>query len=191
MIRIVRLSAAVLLAAALTAGACAKKKPAPPAPSPTPPAPVEKTTPAPPPPPTPAPPAPTPPALTEDEIFARTTLQELNEKRPLGDVFFELDSIEITGDGRATLQKNIEFLKRWPSTKVTVEGHADSRGTNEYNLALGDRRAAAVRDYLVSLGLDAGRASIVSKGEEQPQCSDENEACWQKNRRGTFIFTAK
>jgi peptidoglycan-associated lipoprotein len=191
MTRIVRLSAAALLAAALTATACAKKKPEAPAATPTPPPPVEKTTPAPPPPPKPAPPAPTPPALTEDEIFAKTTLEELNAKRPLGDVFFVYDSIEITSDGRATLQKNSEFLKRWPSTKVMVEGHADSRGTNEYNLALGERRAAAVRDYLVSLGLDAGRTSIVSKGEEQPQCGEETDACWQKNRRGTFIFTAK
>ena len=191
MTRTVRLSAAVLLATALTAGACGKKQPETPAATPTPPPPVEKTTPAPPPPPKPAPPAPTPPALTEDEIFARTTLEELNAKRPLGDVFFKYDSIEITSDGQAALQKNSEFLKRWPTTKVMVEGHADSRGTNEYNLALGERRAAAVRDYLVSLGLDAGRASIVSKGEEQPQCGDENEGCWQKNRRGTFIFTAK
>ena len=75
--------------------------------------------------------------------------------------------------------------------KVTVEGHADSRGTNEYNLALAERRASAVRDYLVSLGLAADRVTIVSLGEEQPACSEETEACWQKNRRGHFRFTAK
>ncbi len=191
MTRTVRLSAAVLVAAALSAGACGKKKPEVPAATPTPPPPVEKTTPPPPPPPKPAPPAPTPPALTEDEIFARMTLDDLNAKRPLGDVFFALDSIEITSDGRATLQKNSEFLKRWPSTKVMVEGHADSRGTNEYNLALGERRAAAVRDYMSSLGVAADRMSIVSKGEEQPACTQDTESCWQENRRGFFVITAK
>ncbi len=191
MTRTACLSVAVVLAAVLTAGACAKKKPEPPAPAPTPPPPVEKTTPAPPPPPPPPPPKPAPAPLTEEEIFSRMTLDELNAKRPLGDVFFDYDSVEIKPEARTTLQTNVEYLKRWASTKVMIEGHADSRGTNEYNLALGERRAAAVRDYLVTLGLDTSRATIVSKGEEQPQCSDENESCWQKNRRGTFIFTAK
>ena len=190
MTRTACLSVAVVLAAALTAGACAKKKPVPPAPAPTPPPPVEKTTPAPPPPP-PPPPKPAPAPLSEEEIFSRMTLDELNAKRPLGDVFFDYDSVTVKPEARTVLQTNFEYLKRWASTKVMIEGHADARGTNEYNLALGERRAAAVRDYLVSLGLDAGRATIVSKGEEQPQCSDENESCWQKNRRGTFIFTAK
>jgi peptidoglycan-associated lipoprotein len=72
-----------------------------------------------------------------------------------------------------------------------VEGHADSRGTNEYNLALAERRAAASRDYLVSLGIPADRVTIVSKGEEQPFCTEETESCWQQNRRGHFLFTAK
>ena len=89
------------------------------------------------------------------------------------------------------LQKDIEWLKRWPSTKIMVEGHCDSRGTPEYNLALGDRRAKAVQDYLVSLGLTADRVQIVSKGKEAPFCSEENEACWQQNRRGHFVITAK
>lgn len=183
------LCAAVALAVAVSAGACAKKKPEPPAPAPPPP-PAEKTTPAPPPPPPPAP-KPEPAPLSEEEIFAKMTLDELNAKKPLGDVFFDYDSVVIKPEGRTALQKNFEYLKRWASTRIMVEGHADSRGTNEYNLALGERRAAAVRDYLVSLGLDNARASIVSKGEEQPQCTEENESCWQKNRRGTFVFTAK
>jgi len=106
-------------------------------------------------------------------------------------VFFGYDSTDLTDESRAGLQKNIDWMKRWTSTKVMVEGHADSRGTNEYNLALGERRADAVRDYLVGLGLTADRITIVSKGEEQPFCSDENEACWQQNRRGHFIITAK
>jgi peptidoglycan-associated lipoprotein len=82
-------------------------------------------------------------------------------------------------------------MKRWTTTKVLVEGHADSRGTAEYNLALGERRATSVRDYLVNLGIPANRVQIVSKGKEAPFCSEENENCWQQNRRGHFVITAK
>jgi peptidoglycan-associated lipoprotein len=128
---------------------------------------------------------------TEDEIFANKTLDQLNAEKPLADVFFAYDSTTLTDEARASLQKNIDWMKRWSGTKIMVEGHADSRGTNEYNLALGERRADAVRDYLVSLGLAADRVTIVSKGEEQPFCSDENESCWHDNRRGHFIITAK
>ena len=77
------------------------------------------------------------------------------------------------------------------STRIMVEGHADSRGTNEYNLALAERRADTARDYLVGLGIPNERITIVSKGEEQPFCKEENESCWQQNRRGHFIITAK
>lgn len=186
-----RQCAAVLLVAACAAGACAKKKPAPPpAPPPAAPAPPP-TTPPPPPPPPPAPPAPAPPAPTEDEIFKNKTLDQLNAEKPLTDAFFAYDSTELTADARGALQKDVDWMKRWTSTKVMVEGHADSRGTNEYNLALGERRADAVRDYMVSLGLPVERLTIVSKGEEQPFCSEDKEACWQQNRRGHFIITAK
>jgi peptidoglycan-associated lipoprotein len=89
------------------------------------------------------------------------------------------------------MQKNVDWMRRWTSTQVTVEGHADSRGSSEYNLALGSRRATAVRDYLVSLGVPTGRITVVSKGKEQPFCTQENESCWQQNRRGHFIITAK
>ena len=82
-------------------------------------------------------------------------------------------------------------MKRWSSTKVMVEGHADSRGTAEYNLALGERRASAVRDYLVNLGVAADRITVVSKGKEAPVCSEEAESCWAQNRRGHFVITAK
>jgi peptidoglycan-associated lipoprotein len=182
--------AALLLLVSLTAGACANKKVVPPEPGPTP-APVETSKPTTPPPP-PPPPATTPPAApTEDEIFAKTTLEELNNQKPLADVFFGYDAVDISEEGRASLQKNFAWLKRWPSTKIMVEGHADSRGTNEYNLALAERRADAVRDYLVGLGLANDRINIVSKGEEQPACTEETEACWQQNRRGHFIITAK
>ena len=185
------LSAVVVLALAVGAAGCGKKKVETPAPPPaTAPAP-EPTKPTPPPAPAP-PPAATPPAApTEDELFARETLEELNKRAPLADVLFDYDSVELREDARQMLQKHITWLKRWASTKFVVEGHADSRGTNEYNLALAERRAAAVRDYLVSLGLAADRVTIVSLGEEQPGCSEETEACWQSNRRGHFRFTAK
>jgi peptidoglycan-associated lipoprotein len=181
---------AAILAIALTGGACAKKAPEPPPPAPTAPPKPEPTTPKPPPPPPPAPPE-KPRELTEEEIFAKMSLDELNKKGVLSDVFFALDSTELTQESRASIQKNVEYMKRWASTRVMVEGHADSRGTNEYNLALAERRAGAVRDYMVSLGLPAERLTIVSKGEEAPFCTEENESCWQQNRRGHFVFTAK
>jgi peptidoglycan-associated lipoprotein len=81
-------------------------------------------------------------------------------------------------------------LKKRSAAKVLIEGHADSRGTSEYNLALGERRAAATRDYLVSLGVAADRVTTVSKGKEQPFCKEETESCWQQNRVGYFLFTA-
>ena len=186
------LSVVVVLALAVGAGACGKKKvetPAPPPPAAAAPAPAT-TKPPTPPPPSPPPSNPTV-APTEDELFARETLEDLNKRAPLADVFFEYDSVELREDARATIQKNLTWLKRWTSTKFVVEGHADARGTNEYNLALAERRAAAVRDYIVSLGLAADRVTVVSLGEEQPQCSEETEDCWHKNRRGHFRFTAK
>ena len=188
----VRVFAAIALTAVVGVSACAKKKPGPlpdaPAPTPAPPA---ATRPAPPPPPPPAPREAPPAPLTEDEIFARKSLDALNAEKPLTDAFFALDSAQIGDDAKPGLQKDADWLKRWPSTKVMVEGHADSRGTAEYNLALGEKRAGAVRAYLVNLGLGSDRVQIVSKGKESPLCSDENEACWQQNRRGHFVITAK
>lgn len=181
--------AAILLALSLTAGACAKK--APETPPPAAPAPQPETKPEAPPPPPPPPPAPTPPAPTEDEIFAKKTLEQLNAEKPLADVYFAYDSTDLSEEARASLQKNLQWLNRWTSTKIMIEGHADSRGTNEYNLALAERRAAAVRDYLASLGLAADRMNIVSKGEEQPFCTEETADCWQQNRVGHFIITEK
>jgi peptidoglycan-associated lipoprotein len=187
-----RTGAAAMIVCALAIGACGKKKPEV-KPQPAPP-PVEKATTTPPPPaPTPPPaPAPTPDRpLTEDELFAKATPEELTKSGVLKPVFFAYDSIALTEESRSILQKNVEYLKRRPSTKVMVEGHADSRGTNEYNLALAERRADAVRDYVVSLGVAVDRVTIVSKGEEQPFCREENESCWQQNRVGFFVFTAK
>ena len=173
------------------ASACHKKVP-PPAPAPPPP-PPPAATPAPPPPP-PPPPAPTPPPprpLTEEEIFARKSLEQLNAEKPLDDVFFDLDKSDIREDGKSALQKDADWMKKWTSTQTTVEGHCDSRGSSEYNLSLGSRRANAVKDYLVSLGIAANRVTIVSKGKEQPFCSEGSESCWQQNRRGHFVITAK
>ena len=132
-----------------------------------------------------------PPPLTEEEVFARKSLDQLNAERPLGDVFFDYDKSDVREDARPVLQRDADFMKRWTSTVITVEGHCDSRGSAEYNLALGSRRATAVKDYLVSLGIPANRVTVVSKGKEQPFCNEENEACWQQNRRGHFIVTAK
>ena len=188
--RSVRVLAAITLVAVVGVGACGKKKPAPPPAPPPAAAPPPTTQPAPPPPPPPPAPAPAP-APTEEEIFAKKTLEQLNAEKPLSDAFFDFDSSQIRDEAKGALQKDAEWMKRWTSTRVMVEGHADSRGTPEYNLALGTRRAAAVRDYLVNLGIGADRVTTVSKGKEAPFCNDENESCWQQNRRGHFVITAK
>ena len=129
--------------------------------------------------------------MTEDEIFGQKSLDQLNAEKPLGDVFFNLDESTLRDDGKASLSRNADWMKRWASTGITVEGHCDSRGSSEYNLALGTRRANAVKDYLVSLGVSTSRVTVISKGKEQPFCSTEDESCWSQNRRGHFIITAK
>ena len=188
--RSVLLTTVTLLMIAVMAS-CSRQTP-PPAPPPPAPPPPAATPPPPPPPPEPEPePEPPPPPLTEEQIFDAKTLAELNAEMPLGDALFDYDESTIRDDAQSVLQANEEYLQRWTSTRVTVEGHADARGTNEYNLALGDRRAAAVRDYLATLGVAADRMLAVTRGEENPQCVEEDEACWQRNRRGHFVFTAK
>ena len=182
--------AAFSLMLGLAASACGKKQAAL-----TPPPPEMPTTAVAP----PAPPAPpgapnaaaTPRTLSEDELFAQKTLAQLNNERPLGDVYFDLDNAAIKDEGKAALSTNATYLKRWPSTRINIEGHCDERGTAEYNLALGERRANAVKAHLVELGVPGDRIVIVSKGKEAPFCTEKNEACWQQNRRGHFIFTAK
>jgi peptidoglycan-associated lipoprotein len=190
--RCVWLTALVLLVA-MTVNACSRSTPAPAPPPPAPP-PVATAPPAPPPPPPPPPPAPAPQppaALTEDEIFASKTLDELNAEMPLAEVFFDYDQFTIRDDQRATLQRNADYMRRWPSVRVSLEGHADARGTNEYNLALGERRGNAVREYMTGLGLGGDRLVVVSKGEETPVCVEDTEACHDRNRRAHFIITAK
>jgi len=185
---------ALVLCLALSAGlaGCTKKAPAA-TPAPPPPAPPAAPVVPPPPPPPPAPPAtpPSNPVLSEEEIFKNKTLEQLNAERPLSDVFFDLDQATIRDEARGLLQKDVDWLKRWSGTRITVEGHCDERGSTEYNLALGERRANAVREYLMALGVPGTRVQIVSKGKESPFCSESNEGCWQQNRRGHFIITAK
>ncbi len=106
-------------------------------------------------------------------------------------VLFDLDSSAIRDDARSALTANATYLKRRTSVRFTVEGHCDERGTAEYNLALGERRAAAVKAYLGELGVPGDRVQVVSKGKEAPFCTESNESCWQQNRRGHFVITAK
>ena len=183
---------AALAAPLATLTACHKKQPpvVVPPPPPAPPAPVATPPPPPPPPPTPVPPPPPAPP-TEEELFSRMSLADLIAQQPMDDVFFAYDKAELSDASRAALTKDAEFLKKWTSVRITVEGHADSRGTNEYNLALGERRASAARDYLGSLGIDLARIAMVSKGEEQPFCMEEAESCWSLNRRAHVVITAK
>ena len=187
---------AIVLLVAVTLNACSRKVP-PPAPPPPAPPPVA-TAPAPPPPP-PAPPratVPPPPVQppgppSEEDVFAKKTLDQLNAEAPLADVQFDYDQFAVRDDQRAALQRNADYLRRWTSVRVSIEGHADLRGTNEYNLALGERRANSVRDYLTGLGLAADRFAVVSKGEETPLCTEDSEACHERNRRAHFVITAK
>jgi peptidoglycan-associated lipoprotein len=110
---------------------------------------------------------------------------------PLQDVFFDFDKDAIRDDQRGALDANVSWLKAHPAAKITLEGHADERGTNEYNLALGDRRAKTTRDYLVSKGIEAARVTTVSYGEERPFVLGHDESAWRWNRRSHFVITAQ
>lgn len=109
---------------------------------------------------------------------------------PVKDVYFGFDRYDLTEEGRATLKANADWLKRNPAMRVQIEGHCDERGTDEYNLALGAKRAQAAKDYLVSLGIDADRLSTISYGEEIPVCREQTEECWVQNRRARFVIGA-
>lgn len=103
-------------------------------------------------------------------------------------VLFDLDQHAIRGDAQPVLQKQASWLQKYPAVKLVIEGHCDERGTREYNLALGDRRAYAVKEYLVSLGVDAARLQTKSYGKERPVCAESEEGCWQQNRRGYSVI---
>lgn len=125
----------------------------------------------------PPPPPPPPPQPSLDELFLRE----------VRDAYFDFNKADIRADARTSLSKTADFLKNYPQIKVTIEGHCDERGSTEYNLALGDRRANATKQYLASLGISAERISTVSFGKEKPFCMESNESCWQQNRRGHFV----
>lgn len=180
-----------ILVVALVAVVVGCKKPpeTTPSPTPPPPAPAAEAT----------PPEPPPDRRTEvTESFptepvetgrlAEPTAEELNRRGVLETIYFAFDSYDLDDDARATLRNNAEWLAEHPGHTLRVEGHCDERGTIEYNLALGERRASAVRDYLVGLGIDAGRVRIVSFGEERPEDPRHNEEAWSKNRRAEFVL---
>jgi peptidoglycan-associated lipoprotein len=148
---------------------------------------------APPPASAPATPAPAAPnsAVSGGDAVLSEDLATLNSRGYLKDAFFDYDKSGLRSDARTALAEDARWLARYPSIRVLVEGHCDERGTEEYNLALGDRRDGAVREYLAEMGVSPSRMQTVSYGKDRPFCSDENEKCWQENRRGHFVITAK
>jgi len=162
-----------------------------------------RVAPPPPPPPAPAapatpPPAPEPPptrevAPVEDEYsrMRKMATDEIERMGLLAEIHFDYDSADIREGDRQVLSRNADALKRFDFLRVTLEGHADERGTVEYNLALGERRAKAAYDYLVSLGVPAERLKTVSYGKEVPLCQQSSEDCWARNRRVHFAVTGK
>jgi peptidoglycan-associated lipoprotein len=173
----------VIALALVTLPACGKKKLPPP-----PPAPVAPEAPP------PAPPPEQPQVAPQVDEYARIKAMSADEIDKLGllqPVYFDFDSAVIRDSERSTLAKDAEVLKKYDFLRVTIEGHCDERGTIEYNIALGERRAQAVIDYLVSLGVPASRLKNVSYGKEVPVCTESTEACWQRNRRAQPTVTGK
>lgn len=137
------------------------------------------------------PPLADPPLPLPEEEFVARPLEEINREAPLQPVFFGYDSSEINADARAAIASNADVLALNPTWVIAIEGHCDSRGTPEYNLALGARRAYAVRDYLVGLGVSADRLQTISYGEEFPFVPGESEEAWAANRRAHFVVTGQ
>jgi peptidoglycan-associated lipoprotein len=184
---------AILLVLALaTIAACGPKKP--PVAKPTTPPPTGTTDPSgrPPTPPTPVnEPTPVPAEPSAPDELATRDLDEINKNSPFQPLFFGYDQSEVSSDGQQVLNQNAEIMKKYPTWVITIEGHADERGTAEYNLALGERRALAARNYLVSLGIPADRLRTVSYGKEFPFDPGHTEEAWSKNRRAHFVVTSK
>jgi peptidoglycan-associated lipoprotein len=173
------------------AGACAKKAPPVPRVSPPPPAPADPNA-KPPAPPTPVEePRPVPPEPMAEDPIASRDIGDINKNSPFQPVFFAFDSFDVDGPAQQALNANAEIMKKYPTLVVTIEGHTDERGTAEYNLALGERRAMSARTYLVSLGLSGDRLRTVSYGKEFPFDPGHDEAAWAKNRRAQFVLTSK
>jgi len=131
------------------------------------------------------------PPMPADDMIGSKTLDDLNRDSPLRPLFFELDSSEVSAAGQQVLQANVAVLKKYPNMQITIEGHCDERGTAEYNLALGERRALAAKNYLVSLGVAADKVKTVSYGKEFPFDAGHDDAAWKNNRRAHFVITAK
>lgn len=185
-----------MLVTALTAAACGGKQA--PVAAPTTPPPVTMPGALPPnrPPDPPAPvPEPPPVIVSEPPIssdpLAGLDTDEINRQSPLAPVFFAVDSDTIDAESQKILDANAAVLRKYPTWAITIEGHSDERGTAEYNLALGERRALAVKSYLLSLGIAADRIRTISYGKEFPFDPGQNEAAWAKNRRGHFVVTGK
>jgi peptidoglycan-associated lipoprotein len=125
-------------------------------------------------------PAPPPAAasVTDEELFNQS----------VKDVYFDYDKADLRGDQQASIQADVQFLNAHPNFNFTIEGHCDERGSTEFNLALGDQRASAVKNALNAAGISASRIKTISYGKEKPFCTESNEACWQQNRRGHFVF---
>jgi peptidoglycan-associated lipoprotein len=185
-------AAAIAGTALVFAGACHHNKP--PVAKPTPPPPTTTAPPArPPAPPEPVPettPVPPEPKISDDPLTS-SDLDAINKNSPFQPVFFALDSYEVDGTGQQALTANAGILKKYSSWVITIEGHCDERGTAEYNLALGEKRALAAKTYLVSLGIPADRVRTVSYGKEFPFDPGHDEGAWSKNRRAHFVVTSK
>ena len=172
--------AAVALVVACSPKPAPEPPPPPPAASPTPTVVTLEPTPAPTPKPTP---------VSAEEDIKKMTLDKVSSY--LKPAFFDYDKADLRGDARDVLAANAAWLKSHPTIAFTIEGHCDERGTAQYNLALGDRRANSAKEYLVSLGIDAGRVKTVSYGKERPFATGHDEDSWAKNRRAHFVVTAK
>jgi peptidoglycan-associated lipoprotein len=174
-------SALVMAVLAMSIAVSCKPKEVPKAPQP--PAPTEP----------PAAPAPTRAAVQDNEYdkLSKMSVEEIDRLKLFGDIHFDYDKADVRDSERSVLQKNADLLKKFDFIKVTVEGHCDERGSVEYNLALGERRAKAAYDYLVSLGVAAAQLRTVSYGKEVPVCTEKTEDCWGRNRRAHFTVSEK
>jgi peptidoglycan-associated lipoprotein len=131
------------------------------------------------------------PVLSEEEIYLQKSLEQINKEKPLGNIYFDYDKALVREDAKPVLETNASWLNKFRTIKILIEGHCDERGTEEYNLALGEKRAKAAMDYLTTLGISSGRMKILSYGKSQPADPGHDEAAWQKNRRDQFTVIEK
>ena len=115
-------------------------------------------------------------------------IESYDNKDSLKDIFFEFDNYDLSDKAKSILNKNVVYLKSNPSLKIEIQGHCDERGVNNYNIALGERRAQSTKQFLVSQGVDSSNVQAIAYGEEKPFCFESNETCWQQNRRAHFML---